>query len=203
MDENDLNELKNEEVLEKAKEHCATLSFNDLKFHSREEVFEASSYGRVDGFTSGKKYTILNEIHSQSINKSGWFPVVYYVVKDNEGNERKVPHYFFNPVYKESKSIKDLEVPMPLIRLREEHEKLAKENKLGPSGMPDIVWNLHEKLKETEGWKQLAGVKQRMTLSLVSIDKMQDKVARLLHVAEEIADELDSMKYQLLNKENK
>ena len=205
MDENELNELneelkKTDEVLKEAKEFLKEDAYygDTLKFHERKEVFESNGFQKIDGFTPGNQYKITGETLKPYNNTA--FGQVMYETVDNYGKNRQIPHYYFNPVYKECKSIKDLEVPGMMVFVQEEHERAKEKNQLTSSGIPDIVWNLHEKLKEAEEWKQLAGVKQRARLSLVAIDNMQSKVSKLVKLAEGIADELQSMRWELTKK---
>ena len=163
-----------------------------FKFVERDEVYTPGDYPNIKGFTAGKTYVILNEI----IPDTGKYTLpVQYLVTDDNGRRRQVDHYYFIPLKKEIPYVyeeNDVE------DVREIHKKYGK---VGSSGIPDIIWNWHEMLKDAEEWKFLAGVKNRKQLSIVALNNIEDKVNVLLKAAEEIVNELDSMKYEIKGKE--
>lgn len=163
---------------------------DDLKFLEREEIYEPLDNNTLKSFTPGKAYKIINEIMPSSLGSP-----VLYIVQDDNGEIRRIPHNYFALGFKESSSIQKLITEDPcVINVRDEHEKLEQ---LYSSGMPELVWEWYDKLKEMEEWKSLAGVKQRKKVSLVALDHIEDKITILLEAAQDIAHELASMRFEL------
>ena len=144
----------------------------------------------LDGFTAGKRYKVLNEVVKG-------MDVIYSVI-DDAGELRHIPHSYFNPPIRILSA--DFE-KVPMIDLRGFHEDLRKDGQLTDCGIPQIVWNFHEMLKQAEDFKHLCGVKHRRQMSLVALDNLSGQISILIRAAEAIQNELDTLKFEIAKKE--
>jgi hypothetical protein len=173
----------------------------DPKF-AREEIYEVPTnpphdepggFPLIKGFTPGKKYTITKEILDYNLPREIG---VLYMVKDDQGEIKKVPHHYFSPLPKMDPKFQS-EFKEPVVNVRELHDDLKEKNQLTSSGIPDVIFDFYKLLREVEVYKSLCGVKPRRQLSLVAIDKMQAKVRMLCKLADEMTQELGSMRFEL------
>jgi hypothetical protein len=149
---------------------------------SRNEVFRLHDLPPVSNFTDGKQYAILMETTMQM------HPEVFYEVKDDEGNIRQIPYYYFNPEIPLVHEPRDKYCEeFDEVNLMNTHDEMEKAGTLQSSGVPDIVWNFKEFVLQAEKWKKLAGV-EPVNKTLFELKRLvKDLVAYSNSISEEIA----------------
>ena len=168
---------------------------------TREEVYEVpinppkdppGGFPPLKDFTPGKKYVIFKEVTNNGLPREIG---VLYMVKDDKGVVRSISHHYFNPPPKMDPKFGTSDEPVVNVRLL--HDELEEKNKLTDSGIPDIVFDFHQLLRDREDFKTLCGVTSRRKLSLVAVNTMAAKVRALSKLAGEMSKELNSMMFEL------